>query len=282
MSETEIKPTIKVESVQDETDIKNLEAPIATVKEEAARVKAEADHLKQESDQATATTNTNSDNASSNDSNLKMDESASDSNEESSEEDEETEKSFSIFVRQVDNHGVVEITTTEEELVEHFEPCGAIERVYINCNKSTGRPEGFAYLEFQTEEAVSNALKLDGSRFQGKKLKVTTNNVIDSQFYYDEAVKRFVSIITKKGRRYFMPRSYPGFLHGPRFKPNFKGRALPSRGRGGQNLSLPPTPGNGTTGRGPRAGSGRGQRTGRGARAGRGSFRGGPAYHPYH
>lgn len=49
----------------------------------------------------------------------------------------------SIYVGQVD------YSTTPEELLAHFESCGTVERVTIVCDKFTGRPKGFAYLEFQ-------------------------------------------------------------------------------------------------------------------------------------
>jgi len=50
---------------------------------------------------------------------------------------------FSIYV------GQVEYSATPEELLAHFEPCGIVERVTICCDKFTGQPKGFAYLEFQ-------------------------------------------------------------------------------------------------------------------------------------
>jgi len=49
----------------------------------------------------------------------------------------------SIYVGQVD-YG-----TTPEELLGHFEACGTVERVTIVCDKYTGKPKGYAYLEFQ-------------------------------------------------------------------------------------------------------------------------------------
>lgn len=48
----------------------------------------------------------------------------------------------SVYVGQVD------YTTVPEELVSHFNACGTIERVTIVCDKFSGRPKGFAYLEF--------------------------------------------------------------------------------------------------------------------------------------
>merc|ERR1719203_1196787 len=84
---------------------------------------------------------------------------------------------FSVYVGQVD------YSATPEELLAHFEPCGVVERVTIVCDKFTGRPKGFAYLEFQTEEAMENAVKFDGSTFKDRQLKVTHKRVNDPNFY---------------------------------------------------------------------------------------------------
>eukprot|EP00586_Coscinodiscus_wailesii_P020184 CAMPEP_0172496078 /NCGR_PEP_ID=MMETSP1066-20121228/81269_1 /TAXON_ID=671091 /ORGANISM="Coscinodiscus wailesii, Strain CCMP2513" /LENGTH=193 /DNA_ID=CAMNT_0013268173 /DNA_START=280 /DNA_END=857 /DNA_ORIENTATION=+ len=77
----------------------------------------------------------------------------------------------SIYVGQVD------YSTTPEELLAHFEPCGTVERVTIVCDKITGKPKGYAYLEFQEETSVQNALKLDGSEFKERHLKVVAKRV---------------------------------------------------------------------------------------------------------
>jgi RNA recognition motif. (a.k.a. RRM, RBD, or RNP domain) len=54
----------------------------------------------------------------------------------------------SVYVGQVD------YSATPEELLAHFEACGTVERVTIVCDKMTGRPKGFAYLEFQVRRIV--------------------------------------------------------------------------------------------------------------------------------
>lgn len=56
----------------------------------------------------------------------------------------------SIYVGQVD------YSATPEELVSHFEACGTIERVTIMCDKFTGQPKGFAYLEFQVRNKTES------------------------------------------------------------------------------------------------------------------------------
>jgi polyadenylate-binding protein 2 len=269
MSETEKKPKIEPEeTAEDETDIQDLEAQIAAMEEEAARIQAEADSLKQESDvaagagagvSAVGTTGT-----ASGDSNT-IDNTTNNNNGESSGKDKETVDSLSIYVGQVD------YSATAEELVAHFEPCGAIERVTINCDKFTGRPKGFAYLEFQTEEAVVNALKLDGSTFKNRTLKVTRKRVNDPNFYYEQAAQQASMGRGRGGWRgrgkMYAPRSMPGRV-------SMMGRGMPYRGGGG-GPPFPPPAGRG--GRGGPPGRGRGP-PGRG----RGPPRGGPAYHPYY
>lgn len=91
--------------------------------------------------------------------------------------DEQTKDGHSIYVGQVD------YSTTPEELLAHFESCGTVERVTIVCDKFSGRPKGFAYLEFQNDSAVENAMKLDGSTFKERQLKVTSKRVNDPNFY---------------------------------------------------------------------------------------------------
>lgn len=69
--------------------------------------------------------------------------------------------------------GNVDYAATPEELQTHFADCGTINRVTIMCNKATGTPKGFAYIEFMDEDAVKNAVILNESPFRGRLLKVT-------------------------------------------------------------------------------------------------------------
>ncbi|GAB5030027.1 polyadenylate-binding protein 2 [Nannochloropsis oceanica] len=73
----------------------------------------------------------------------------------------------SIYVGQVDYE------VTPEELQAHFQSCGTINRVTILCDKHTGRPKGFAYVEFLETASVEGALKLDSSLLKGRSIKVT-------------------------------------------------------------------------------------------------------------
>lgn len=73
--------------------------------------------------------------------------------------------------------GQVEYTAKPDELQAHFASCGTINRVTILCNKVTGKPKGFAYIEFADNEAVENALLLNESLFKGRELTVAVKRV---------------------------------------------------------------------------------------------------------
>eukprot|EP00871_Galdieria_phlegrea_P003719 jgi/Galph1/4348/GphlegSOOS_G2998.1 len=75
--------------------------------------------------------------------------------------------------------GNVDYGATPEELQSHFKECGTINRVTILCDRFTGHPKGFAYIEFAMEEGANNAVFLNESLFRGRTLKVSLkrNNV---------------------------------------------------------------------------------------------------------
>jgi len=68
--------------------------------------------------------------------------------------------------------GNVDYGATAEELEAHFHGCGPINRVTILCDKYTGHPKGFAYLEFTDKDSVTTAMALDDSLFRGRQIKV--------------------------------------------------------------------------------------------------------------
>lgn len=55
--------------------------------------------------------------------------------------------------------GNVDYSVTVDELTAHFTPCGAIARCTILCDKWSGHPKGFAYLEFVEEASVNKAVQ---------------------------------------------------------------------------------------------------------------------------
>ncbi|XP_075396920.1 polyadenylate-binding protein 2-like [Tenrec ecaudatus] len=74
--------------------------------------------------------------------------------------------SHSIYV------GNVDYRATAEELKAHFYYCGSINRVTILHDKFSGRPKGFAYIEFSDQESARASLSLDDSLFRGRLIKV--------------------------------------------------------------------------------------------------------------
>ncbi|KAL8553517.1 hypothetical protein ACS0TY_001996 [Phlomoides rotata] len=77
----------------------------------------------------------------------------------------------SIFV------GNVDYACTPEEVQQHFQSCGTVNRVTIRTNKF-GQPKGYAYVEFLEPEAVEQALLLNESELHGRQLKVELHRVI--------------------------------------------------------------------------------------------------------
>lgn len=67
----------------------------------------------------------------------------------------------------------VDYGATPEEIQQHFQSCGTINRVTILCDKFTGHPKGFSYVEFADPSFVENASVLNESLFRGRLLKVT-------------------------------------------------------------------------------------------------------------
>ncbi|XP_063441136.1 polyadenylate-binding protein 2-B-like [Mytilus galloprovincialis] len=69
--------------------------------------------------------------------------------------------------------GNVDYGATAEEMEQHFHGCGSVNRVTILCDKFTGHPKGFAYVEFADKDSVTTAQALDDSLFRGRQIKVT-------------------------------------------------------------------------------------------------------------
>lgn len=63
--------------------------------------------------------------------------------------------------------------STPEEIQAHFQSCGTINRITILCDKWTGQPKGYAYVEFADPASVANAMVLNESLFRARLIKVT-------------------------------------------------------------------------------------------------------------
>ncbi|KAJ6916999.1 hypothetical protein NC652_019408 [Populus alba x Populus x berolinensis] len=66
----------------------------------------------------------------------------------------------------------VDYACTPEEVQQHFQSCGTVNRVTILTDKF-GQPKGFAYVEFVEVEAIQEALALNESELHGRQLKVS-------------------------------------------------------------------------------------------------------------
>jgi len=65
--------------------------------------------------------------------------------------------------------------STEDELMDIFKKYGELKGVRIVTHKG-GKPKGVAYVEFETEEAASEALKADGTKIHNRSISVVLSN----------------------------------------------------------------------------------------------------------
>lgn len=70
----------------------------------------------------------------------------------------------------------VDYACTPEEVQQHFQSCGTVNRVTILTDRM-GQPKGFAYVEFVETEAVQVALQLNESELHGRQLKVSIYSI---------------------------------------------------------------------------------------------------------
>lgn len=69
--------------------------------------------------------------------------------------------------------GNLSFNTTEDALRAAFEPFGTLTDVYIANDRETGRPRGFAFVTFSTEdESKVAAEKMNGAQLDGRALTV--------------------------------------------------------------------------------------------------------------
>ncbi|KAJ3257703.1 cytoplasmic RNA-binding protein [Boothiomyces macroporosus] len=70
--------------------------------------------------------------------------------------------------------GNVDYSATPEEIQAHFQSCGTINRVTILCDKYTGHPKGFAYVEFADVQSVKNSIALHETMFKNRVITVSS------------------------------------------------------------------------------------------------------------
>ncbi|XP_044971845.1 polyadenylate-binding protein 1-like isoform X2 [Hordeum vulgare subsp. vulgare] len=103
--------------------------------------------------------------------------------------------------------GNVDYECLPEEVQEHFQDCGTVNRVTI-LTDIHGHPKGYAYVEFLEPEAVENALQLNDTELHDRRLKVCPKRTNVPGMSYN------------RGRRPFQPYypPYPTFGKVPRFR----------------------------------------------------------------
>lgn len=70
--------------------------------------------------------------------------------------------------------GNMSFDTTREQLQELFAQAGEITEVVVPTDRMSGRPRGFAFVSFATDEAAAAAIqKLDGQELGGRNLRVS-------------------------------------------------------------------------------------------------------------
>lgn len=110
--------------------------------------------------------------------------------------------------------GNVDYGSTAEELESHFHGCGAVSRVTILCDKFTGHPKGFAYIEFAEKESVELAMALDESLFRGRQIKVTSKRTN----------RPGISTTNRPPRGRYRPRSTYHYGYAPRPRGRYRPR----------------------------------------------------------
>lgn len=62
--------------------------------------------------------------------------------------------------------------TTEEDLTNEFSSCGNVERVQLIIDRETGRSKGFAFITFDSPEALEAALQKNNQEIEGRAIRV--------------------------------------------------------------------------------------------------------------
>uniref|UniRef100_A0A1I7TU84 RRM domain-containing protein n=1 Tax=Caenorhabditis tropicalis TaxID=1561998 RepID=A0A1I7TU84_9PELO len=78
---------------------------------------------------------------------------------------------FSVYVGNVPYQG------SEQEIGQYFSSVGVVTNVRIVYDRETGRPRGFAFVEFSDETGAQRAVdELNGQSFNGRNLRVNYAN----------------------------------------------------------------------------------------------------------
>jgi len=81
-------------------------------------------------------------------------------------QDSNGEEKHNIFI------GNLAFETTEESLSNLFEECGKIIGIRIPTNPQTGRKKGFAFVDFESADAVEKAMAMNDYELDGRNIRV--------------------------------------------------------------------------------------------------------------
>lgn len=69
--------------------------------------------------------------------------------------------------------GNLDYNTTQREVEDLFSQVGPIREVFLPADRATGRPRGFAFVDYESEEDAQAAIeKFDGHDLSGRALRV--------------------------------------------------------------------------------------------------------------
>jgi RNA recognition motif-containing protein len=60
-----------------------------------------------------------------------------------------------------------------QDLKDFFANCGKITNAKVIIDKKTGRSRGFGYVSFEDEQALTEALKLNGQTVEGREIQIS-------------------------------------------------------------------------------------------------------------
>ena len=69
--------------------------------------------------------------------------------------------------------GNLPYSTQESDLEDFFGSCGSIAEVKLIKDYQTGRSKGFAFITFESDDSVAEAVKLNGTEMDGRTIKVS-------------------------------------------------------------------------------------------------------------
>ena len=69
--------------------------------------------------------------------------------------------------------GNLDYSTNETDLESLFSEVGTVLNVFLPSDRNTGRPRGFAFVEFENDEQVDKAIeKFDGEELSGRAMRI--------------------------------------------------------------------------------------------------------------